>query len=299
MKNNNLKIRETVFISITHDSSGGVVCVANDAITLSISFTIFRMCSIPNTKGLCGGCIFFNSSRGSFVGTKICASDCSAYFGLLMYSILSSSSNNENKITLSSMHQCANSSSLASYDVIRLDYGVCEPKHLNHTNSIVNSDTIFGISHGTNNKCSFCSFLNNTADPIFSYWTPLGESILTKSIFIASHSKNSRYSLFYYTNPSTSYNARVSECYFFENFDPVFNYINSMIIISNCTMDKYSYNTQNTPLETINIMITSTSCSIPTIIICTEIRNNIICTRKYNRANNIVRFCYYMIMLFV
>ena len=146
---------------------------------------------------------------------------------------------------------------------------------INATNNEVSCHTTLGFQVSYCAYFSFGIFVNNTADALFCIWLPAESPILKYSKFISSKRLQTSYSLFHYSSEKGK-NAIVTNCSFFDNFKPLFQYGNKQIEISNCICDEYSYDTSRVALITKNIITTSNYEKISLKNYCTIIhtRNN-------------------------
>ena len=118
----NFYLADCYFKMVTHHASkGGIMCYEMVNVHLVVEFCVFDTC-MSNSDG---GAIFFSSTSGGIVVSKVCAIDCSIIAstieGCFLYS--TSGSNNKNSILFSTLSRCSSNSDNDRRSAVRLGNG--------------------------------------------------------------------------------------------------------------------------------------------------------------------------------
>ena len=215
----------------------------------------------------------------------MCIQLCSIYGSFLRcYSTYESKENST--FSLSSFHFCANSSSFGNVDSASIKNNIVESNDINATNNIIAYVTLIGFDAKTYIISTFNLFINNTADALFCFWFTSESQELRASLFISNKRLALVYGVFHY-NSQNGKNAHVNNCSFFDNYNPLFQYYNNQVEISNCICDKYTYDTSKSQLITKNIQITNEIEKIDNKNSCLYIKRNPLCNNiPYKRHQN-------------
>ena len=100
MRENSVDVVNSKFAFLTSSTDGGAISMKNDMSNLFVSYSFFSFCYLPCSTKKLGGGIYFYSSNGYFVGTKLCGSNCAAYEGNLMFAY----SRNKKKVIFQYLH---------------------------------------------------------------------------------------------------------------------------------------------------------------------------------------------------
>jgi hypothetical protein len=293
MKENTINIFNTNFICLTNSGNGGALSINNDYSNLYTVSSIFNYCYLPYSSQTHGGAIYFSSKYGHFEGSKLCASHCAAYRRSFIYCFSTYDSKEKTTFKLSSYHCCANSSSLGYSSIAEFKSDKAESSDVNATCNTVHYNTVIGFDTKSSSFSSFSIYENNTADALFCFWKTIGELHLTTSVFLESKKIASYHSLIHYDSPNGK-TAYVSNCSFFNNYSPLFKYLNNNIDVRDCICDKF---TVSGTIQTTNIRTTGSFSFIIFSHSCMKFKKYIMCSNALFRNEYSNIFMFLMILI--
>jgi hypothetical protein len=288
MKEYTINIFNTNFIYLTNSGNGGAISISNDYSNLYTVSSIFNYCYLPYSSQTEGGAIYCSSKYGHFEGSKLCASHCAAYLRSFIYCLSTYESKEKTTFKLSSYHCCANSSSLGNNRVVELKSDKAESSYVNATCNTVYYHVVIGFDTKSSSFSSFSIYENNTVDALFCFWNTIGELHLTTSVFLESKRLTSSFSLIHSNCPNGK-TVLVSNCSFFNNYSPLFEYRNNNIEVRDCICDKF---TVSGTIQTTNIQTTGSFSFIIFSHSCIEFKKYIMCSNALcrNEYSNIFMF---------
>jgi hypothetical protein len=293
MKGYTINIINTNFIFLTNSGNGGALSIRNDYSNLYTVSSIFNYCYLPYSSQTQGGAIYFSSKYGHFEGSKLCASHCAAYFRPFIHCFSTYDSKEKTTFKLSSYHCCANSSSLGYDRIAHFKSDKVESSDVNATCNTVYYYTVIGFDTKSSSFSSFSIYENNTADALFCFWNTIGELHLTTSVFLESKRLVSYYSLIHY-NSANGKTAYVSNCSFFNNYSPLFEYYNNNIEVRDCICDKF---TVSGTIQTTNIQTTGSFSFIIFSHSCMEFKKYNMCSNAHCRSEYSNIFMFLIILI--
>jgi hypothetical protein len=240
-----------------------------------------------------GGAIFFSSKYGHFKGSKLCASHCAAYFKTFIQCTSAIESKETTTFKLSSYHCCANSSSLGYNHIAVFGSNKTETSDVNATCNIITHEVVIGFSTISTAFSSFSIYENNTADALIAFWSSVGELHLTTSVFLGTQRLKSVYGMIVYNNPNGK-PALVSNCSFFNNYNPLFWYCNNIIHMRDCICDEFIV---QGAIPTTNIQITSSFSFVIFSYSCMQFETYCMYSNALRRSEYFNMFMFFMILI--
>jgi hypothetical protein len=245
----NVYVYDCVFQSCSSSSTGGALFCGSNVYKLLVKQTSFVSCKTSNS---CGGAIHFDSqTNGECVLSKNCAYDCSSTLsgswsaGHFAFIYIKNDVTKKNRINDSSITHTS-TTSINSFETVRLYYGIILCPSVNFTNNKSNSIPVLifypttGAGSPTSETCSmsYSSIINNTAIGGLGclYLTNSGSSQrIDKCNIITNNQNSSEYGTIY-----ANANLLIKDsCILGNNENNKVFYANSSnkMTISNCTID--------------------------------------------------------------